>query len=132
MLLLVPGWAPGAEWGRCAGVILRQDQHVASFLMAGCKTAGCILTGATLGGIVVRSRSTHCARKLAFLHLQRPAPSSRADACMLGLHPRKRGVVAPCIRRAKTKGGLPSPCMSCTCRILSDPSIVGQASAALM
>ncbi len=36
-----------------AGVILRQDQHVASFLMAGFKTAGCILTGAALAGIVV-------------------------------------------------------------------------------
>ena len=57
MPVLVPALAPGAEAGCNAGVILRPDQHVASFLMAGCKTAGCILTGATLGGIVVRRRS---------------------------------------------------------------------------
>ena len=31
---------------------------MASFLMAGFKTAGCILTGATLGGIVVRAGSS--------------------------------------------------------------------------
>ena len=41
------------QWCLSAGVILRQDQHVASFLMAGFKTAGCILTGAAMAGIVV-------------------------------------------------------------------------------
>ena len=93
MLLLMPGWAPGAEVGCYAGVILRPDQHVASFLMAGCKTAGCILTGATLGGIVVCSRSPGCARPLAFLHLQRAVQSSLADASMPGLHSKEDYIV---------------------------------------
>ena len=35
------------------GVILRQDQHIASFLSAACKTAGCIMAGATAAGVVV-------------------------------------------------------------------------------
>ncbi len=35
---------------------------MASFLMAGFKTAGCILTGATMGGIVVRFVLGYCLR----------------------------------------------------------------------
>ncbi|BDA49627.1 hypothetical protein COCOBI_14-2470 [Coccomyxa sp. Obi] len=35
------------------GIILRQDQHVASFLISATKTAGCLFAGATIAGIVL-------------------------------------------------------------------------------
>ena len=35
------------------GVVIRQDLHVGSYLNAGAKTAGCVIVGSTIAGIVV-------------------------------------------------------------------------------
>ena len=35
------------------GVVIRQDLHIASYLLAGAKTAGCVLVSSTAAGIVV-------------------------------------------------------------------------------